>query len=197
VNILGSPLPDGGTIGVITDMSLYIEKKESENLLLDAIRHSLQGIILMKKKKIASWNRGAKFILGYKESEVSGKSLVGIFMNEDIKRIYETRDEDIEVEVLGKRKDGERIPLILTIVWSKDDPETCIILIRNISHIRKSEEIISQKHDYLMQTVKEYGIIKRKMEYFQELERLFYKGNTDLQKIYDFFVYSIAHIADV
>lgn len=96
-------------------------------------------------------------------------------MKEDIKKIYATRDEDIEVEVLGKRKDGERLSLILTIVWTKDDPDTCIILLRDISHIRKSEHMITEKHNYLMQTVKEYGIIKRKLEYIQELERLFYR----------------------
>ena len=118
-------------------------------------------------------------------------------MKEDIKRIYETLDEDLEVEVLGKRNDGERLSLILTIVWSKDEADTCMILIRDISNIRKSEEMIEQKHDYLMQTVREYGIIKRKIEYFQDLERLFYRGGTDLQKIYDFFVYSVARLANV
>lgn len=197
VNILWSPLPDGGTIGIITDMSLYIEKKESEDLLLDAIRHSLQGIIVVKKKKIVSWNRGAKFILWYKESEVIDKWLVGIFMNEDIKKIYSIHEEDSEVEVLWKRKDGERITLILTVIWSQHDPETCILLMRDISHIRKSEAIITQKHDYLMQTVKEYWVIKRKMEYIQELQKLFHNRHTDLQKIYDFFVYSTAHIASI
>lgn len=154
-------------------MSLYIEKKESEQLLLDAVRQSLQGIILVKHKKIASWNRGAKFIFGYKASEVTGKSLAGFFMKEDIVKIYNSHDVDVEVEVLGKRKDGERISLVLTVVWSKDDPDTCILLIRNITHVRKSEELIEQKHEHLMQTVREYGIIKRKLEYIQELERLF------------------------
>lgn len=169
----------------------------SEQFLLSVIRQSLQGILLVKEKRIASWNRGAKFILGYKKSEIIGHSLSSLFMKEDIKRVYETRDEDLEVEVLGKRNDGERLSLILTIVWSKDEDDTCMILIRNISNIRKSEEMIEQKHDYLMQTVREYGIIKRKIEYFQELERLFYREGIDLQKIYDFFVYSVAHLASV
>ena len=197
VIILGSPLPEWWTIGIITDVSEHVERKSSEKLLLSAIRQSLQGIILVKDRKITSWNRGAKFIFGYKEWELTGKSLATLFMKEDIKRIYETLDEDLEVEVLGKRKDGERLSLILTIVWSKDEADTCMILIRDISNIRKSEEMIEQKHDYLMQTVREYGIIKRKIEYFQELERLFYRGGTDLQKIYDFFVYSVARLANV
>ena len=167
----------------------------TNSILLDAIRQSLQGIIMIKSEKITSWNRGAKFIFGYKESEVIGNSLSGIFMKEDIRRIYNTIDEDHELEVLGKRKDGERLSLILTIIYSKEEPDTCVILLRDISHIRKSEEMIGQKHEYLMQTVKEYGIIKRKVEYFQEMERLFFQSGTDLQKIYDFFVYSVAHIA--
>lgn len=116
-------------------------------------------------------------------------------MNEDIRKIYNIVDEDSELEVLWKRKDGERLSLILTIIYSKEEPDTCVILLRDISHIRKSEDMIAQKHEYLMQTVKEYGIIKRKVEYFQEMERLFFRDDTDLQKIYDFFVYSVAHIA--
>ncbi len=197
VAVIGTPLPEWGSLGIITDISEHVEQKSSEKLLLSVVRQSLQGIILIKKEKIVSWNRGAKFIFGYKESEVSKKWLSTIFMKEDIRRIIDTVDEDIEVEVLGKRKDGERINLILTIVWSKDDPETGMILIRNISHIRKSETILSQKHDYLMMTVKEYGIIKRKLEYIQELERLFLSDKHELQKIYDFFVFSVAHIASV
>ena len=98
VDILGSPLPEWGTLGIITDRTDYIEKKWSEKLLLSAIRQSLQGIILVKNKKIASWNRGAKYILGYRESEVIQKSLSGILMKEDIKKIYSSRDEDVEVE---------------------------------------------------------------------------------------------------
>jgi len=59
----GTPLPDGGTIGIMTDLREIKAKEENEKILFNAVQYSTDAIIICDKDgNISSWNKGAHII---------------------------------------------------------------------------------------------------------------------------------------
>src|SRR5207249_1008436 len=80
VLLSGTPLPDGGTIGIMTDLRELKKRQEAEKLLTRAIEYANDAIVVTDVDgNIDLWNRGARLMFAYRQREIVGKSLTVLF----------------------------------------------------------------------------------------------------------------------
>ena len=79
VLLSGAPLPNGWTVGIMTDLRELRKKEKSERILSQAVEQAGDGIMLLDEQaSILSWNRWARKIFWYKSEEVEGKDIIRI-----------------------------------------------------------------------------------------------------------------------
>lgn len=137
-----------------------IANEENFSFLVESLED--YGVLMLDKKgKIISWNKGAKKIFGYSQKEVIGKSVSLIFSKNDIKlkmpalemktAILHGRADD---ERQHKRKDGSLF-WATGVMWAikdkKGDIQGLSKLIRDISDRKAMEDKIRHQslHDTL------------------------------------------------
>ncbi|MGH6947991.1 MAG: sensor histidine kinase [Kiloniellales bacterium] len=116
-----------GAINMLVDVSRH-KQVEADSLQLSAIVESTDDAIVSKDINgiIASWNRGAERLFGYKAEEVVGSSIT-LLVPEDrhdeefdiLERL--NRGESIEhYETVRRRKDGSLVEVSLTVTPLRD-----------------------------------------------------------------------------
>ncbi len=150
IPILGADGNPRFLLGISEDIT---ERKQSEekNLRLATIVDSSDDAIISNTLDgiIASWNKGAERIFGYKEHEVIGKSILILAPNDRkyeiegfLKQIKSGRSMK-NVETVRQRKDGANIPLSLTvspIIDEKGGVVGASAIARDISDRVKAEQ---------------------------------------------------------
>lgn len=197
----GTPLADGGTIGIMTDLRMLKEKEENERILGKAILHSSDAIIIFDSKgKIISWNRGAKIIFGYKKDEILNQNLKTIFPSEEIDLMIQDTKKLQKLELVGLHKNQHKTKIALTFtpIYAKNSSKISSYLIigRDIVEQVKFEEEIAVKYQKIRQAYGELGITKRKMDYLLDLTELC-NTSSDKKNIADFIVTSIIMLTRV
>lgn len=149
---------------------------EKRQLLLEDIFYSLTNIVkdaiivADRRRKIVYWNRAAEKIFLYSLKEIAGKSISLIIPQDILSYSSEGRlkKNGKFIEVIGKRKDGKKIALEISLTgWESKKGHYFTIIARDVSARKSNEEklLYLSFHDNLT------GLYNR--SYFdEELQRL-------------------------
>ena len=142
---------------------LEIELKESEEKfrsLLEAIRDGV--IITDSAGRIVFWNKGAKNLFGYSKKEIIGKS-VDILLPEayrkkhrmgmkDSFKIKKCKYSGKTKEVIGMKKNGDKIPVEISFsYWKKDNNVYFISIVRDVSEKKKLAEELKEERNLFIE----------------------------------------------
>lgn len=143
-------------------ISVYVDKKfefqitKSERKFRSVFESANDAIILTDSKGIIlSWNKGARHIFGYFETEVSGKHLKLIVperyreaQQKGMERYLTTGNSHMigkTVELQGLHKDGREFPIELSLAtWAEDGSTYFSSIIRDISERKLAEAKIDR-----------------------------------------------------
>lgn len=195
VLVSGTPLPDGGTYGIITDLSELKEKEQARRVLSSAVEYATDAIVIFDNSGcVSSWNKGAKIIFGYKKEEMLGKTLDRIFPKENISNIlrHSGIHYNIELTGIGKNRQTINISATITPIVSEDKKSItfCLLIARDITTQKKFEEELSMKYQKIKEAYNQFGVIRRQMDYVFEILELC-NGKHDQKSIADYIVSSL------
>ncbi len=195
VLLSGTPLADGGTIGIMTDLRKIKRKEEAEKILSNAVQNSNDAIVVFNnQEEIISWNKGAKILFGYKKDEIINVQLSKIFSKKEInfalKNITKLKNLDLE----GKHKNKKTIKIAATVTPIYDNKKkkvfSYLLIGRDISEQTSFEEELALKYQKIREAYDKLGLVKRQTDYLLDLIELCNETN-DKTKIADFIVTSI------
>lgn len=197
----GTPLPDGGTYGIHTDLRELKKKEETEKMLNRAIEYSNDAIIIFDDKgQIQSWNNGAKIIFGYKKTEAKSEGLEKIFSKKDFGKILNQSNilYNVELKGLHKNKNRIRVSATLTPIFDKTKEKMlfCLLIARDITNQSKFEEELALKYQKMREAYNRFGILRRQMDYVFDLLEIC-NSSTNTKTIADFIVSSIIMLTQV
>ncbi len=196
VLVSGSPLPDGGTLGVFTDLRVLKQKQETEQILSKALQYTTDAIIVFSSHGIIKlWNRGAKIIFGYKKEEIEGFSIDKLFPKESERDqiLHPKVLRNFEVSGQHKNKNLLTISATLTPIENSEDGEKssyALLIARDISQKTKLEEEMTLKYQKIKEAYNQFGIVRRQLDYVFELLDTF-RESQDIKTVSDFIVSSI------
>jgi PAS domain S-box/diguanylate cyclase (GGDEF) domain len=107
------------------------------NLTKDAI------IVADSSRKIVYWNKASERIFGYSSAEVSAQS-IGIVLPQDIlvnEAGSKSGSKDKYIEIVGRNKDGRKIPLEISKTYRESEKgQFFTLILRDISARKSTEE---------------------------------------------------------
>jgi len=182
VFLSGAPLPCGGTIGIMTDMTEMKMKEKQEKILKKSIQFSKDAIVTFDPDGIIhSWNEGAKSTFGYKVDEVLSEPLSVILFDSDFREILNSSEIRYNFELSCKHKNKQKLVTIATITPIFDDENKEIIsyslIARDVTNELRFEEELALKYKKMKDAYNQIGIIRRQMDYTFELLESFNKGH--------------------
>ncbi len=128
--------------------------KRSEEKYRELISNSIDGIVSTDAKmRVIIWNQGAEKIFGYTEKEMLGQSILKIIPQKDRKEmakafqyINKTGKSKLSsnvIEMVGEKKNGDKIPIELSVSIRKFENSYIITsIIRDITERKEAEEKI-------------------------------------------------------
>ncbi len=197
----GTPMPDGGTMAILTDITELKQRQETEKMLHSAIRYASDAIIFLDKAgKILSWNKGAKVIFGYRQEEIVGMGIDRLLPTLQIEEYHESsigRTYTDKFEGQHKNKDSFAIATTITPIFAEDRMTiTHFLLIgRDISKESRFEEELAMRYQKMKEAYNQFGIMRRQMDYIFDL--LDAARSLDKKALADFIVSSIVMLSHV
>ncbi|MBP9838469.1 MAG: PAS domain-containing protein [Proteobacteria bacterium] len=175
VLISGSPINNGNTVGIITDLREVKKREEQERLLNMAISYSSDGIIVVNQSGIIqSWNKGAKSIFGFSEEQTLGNNLSLIFDVKEVGEILTPERIQYRLELPAIHYNKQKIIVSATInpiVANQSESQSTmfLLILRDITNERKFEEELSLKYQKMRAAYNDLGVIRRQMDYVFDL----------------------------
>ncbi|PIR52502.1 hypothetical protein COU76_06085, partial [Candidatus Peregrinibacteria bacterium CG10_big_fil_rev_8_21_14_0_10_49_10] len=199
VLLSGTPLADGGTIGIMTDLSELKKKEEKERVLSSAIVYGTDAVCTVDGTgKIQSWNKGAKTIFGYSESEVQGKTLACIFAKGDYEPLLQETNVQYNIELTGIHKHKQDVIVSMTVCpivpVERHRPTAFMFIARDITAQRKFEEELMLKYEKIRDAYNKFGVTRRQMDYVFDLT-LLCASTHDNKALADFVVNSVVMLS--
>lgn len=201
VLLSGTPLPDGGTIGIMTDLTELKQKEKKERILTSAIQYATDAIIVFDANgNVTSWNKGAKIMFGYKQGEILGQPMWRILNNfsfENLKQ-YAKIFYHIELEGMHKNKNAMRLSATITPLFSEEGEGKMFYLLiaRDITSQVKFEEEITLKYQKMKDAYKKVGVLRREIDYVIDSIQ-FFNENRDPHSVGHFFVSAVMMLTHV
>lgn len=201
VFINGTPTTNGGTIGIITDLSELKQKEESEQILSNAIQYSADAIVIFDQQgKIMNWNKGAKIIFGYRKDEIINQKVTKLINPKQLKQIIKNNNLQLNVELNCKHKNKSKLFISATLTpinsSTKNDKFFYLLIGRDITNQHKFEEELSSKYEKIREAYNRFGIIRRQMDYiFDSIELV--SSNQSKKNIADYIVSSVIMLSKV
>ncbi len=194
VLLSGTPLPDGGTIGIMTDLTSLKQKEAKEKILTTAIRFATDVIVVFNSDgEIASWNKGAKIVFGYKQDEMVGEKIYKVLPEEEIRKYMNQAGATFNVELGGTHRNNSHIKIAATLtpIFGEDKKgiEFYLLIGRDITSQMKFEDELTVKYQKMKDAYNQLGVVRRQMDYIFEILDLF--GSRDRKSITNFIVSSI------
>ncbi len=201
VLLSGTPLPDGGTIGIMTDLTDLKLTQAKEHLLNRAVEFANDAIIIVGiSGTIESWNKGARLLFGYKKDEIVGKPLRWIFPPESVDAILSRSGVHYTFESKGATKGKQAVNVSVTLTPVTDagsrKATSWLLILRDITMQAKFEEELSLKYQKIRDAYNQFGIVRRQMDYVFELTHLC-AGHPPLKHLADFVVNSVIMLTKV
>jgi PAS domain S-box-containing protein len=201
VLVSGTPLPDGGTIGIITDLSELKKITRQEKILNTAIKYASNAIIIFNKnQEILSWNNGAEIIFGHKEEQIIGKKIDTLFSMKDINQIIGTPRILYNIQLKGNHKNKRQLDISATLTPINTEKNTeadyFLLIARDITNQIKFEKELAIKYDKMKEAYNKFGLLRREMDYIFELLEIA-NTETNQKNIADFIVSSIIMLTKV
>lgn len=194
--ISGTPLPDGGTFAIMTDLSELKERERKERILSSAIKYANDAIIMFNPNgEISLWNKGAKIIFGYKEQEILGKPLDILFRDKDVVSALKESEVLYNVELAAVHRNKHPITISATLTPLLQE-EFYLLIARDITTHVKFEEELTLKYEKMKEAYNKFGILRRQMDYIFEVLK-FFSENHELKSMADYFVSSIIMLTRV
>lgn len=202
VELHWTPIPGGGTIGIMTDLRAIKEKEAQEKILLHAIEKSTDAMMIVwLDEKIIFWNKGAQIIFWHKQSDINGKKISSLFYKKDLAYLLQTDDIVNKYETKAKHKNKHDLHISVTQspVYDPSGEKVILYLLvcRDITNYRKVEENISLKEKKIKAAYKEIGVMRRQSDYIEELLDMNEKYYLDNKKLADYIVTSIIMLTQV
>ena len=199
--VSGTPTPDGGSMGIMNDLTAVKEKQKQEHILNKAIAYATDGIIIIDEDgKVQAWNKGAKIIFGYEQDELMGSTLNKIFSEEDVSLMLKQSSVRYNFELRGTHKNEQEIAIsaTLTPVFNDDKKKMSSVLLiaRDITAQRKFEEELSLKYQKMKEAYNQFGVVRRQVDYIFELCEACSEYQ-DIGAVADFIVNSIIMLTRV
>jgi len=161
---LGTPLPDGGTVGILTDLRKLKEAEVLTSKLRKATEQSIDGIA------VADFNGNIEFVNtawakmhGYKLKELTGKHLSLFHTKEQMKKDvipfnrYVMKTGGHQGEIGHVKKDGTVFPTFMTTTLLRNEkgaPISFVGTARDITRQKEAEKLLEQR-------VKEFNVLYR------------------------------------
>lgn len=194
VLLSGTPLPDGGTIGIMTDLTELKKKEEAEKILSSAIQHASDAIVIFNTDGIiTSWNTGGKMVFGYKHDEMIGEKIDKLFSVEQLSNFFKQRSGFYELELKTTHKNTKslNIAATLTTIENKANGAVFYLLIaRDITNQIQFEEELALKYEKIQEAYNRFGVVRRQMDYIFEILELL-DSSYDKKSIADYIVSSL------
>jgi PAS domain S-box-containing protein len=195
----GSPLPDGGTIGIMTDLRELRQQEFANELLKNAIEHSSDAIVIFDANlKVNLWNKGAKITFGYKSEEMINTSLEKIFNPDELLFVIHEAQNVRNIELEAEHQSGQPLKIGATFTPVKDHGllDGYLLIARDITNQSKMEEELEIKYKKIKEAYTELGLMRRQMDYVFELLAL-KEQDVDKKSITDFIVSSVIMLTRV
>ncbi len=199
--VSGSPLPDGSTIAIVTDLRPMREREKNEKILSTATKFSKDAVIVFNREgNIESWNKGAKLIFGYKEHEIIGGNIERIVLVKDHRELFVSGKVKVNFDLEARHKNKTLIKISTTITPIKSEIESgetfYLLMARDITNQSKYEEEVALKYQKIKEAYNQFGIIRRQMDYVFELIELA-REYPDRKSVADFIVSSVIMLTRV
>lgn len=197
----GTPLPEGGTFAIITDLRALKEQEKQSKILSAALEYTTDAVVTFDEQgHITAWNKGAKFMFGYKKNEILGKTLESIFDSSVTNELLNscTIRYNFELSAMHRNKTPVRISATLTPISECAGKKACsfLMIARDITRHVKLEEEITLKYQKIKEAYNQFGILRRQMDYLFELVDLTGE-HSDKKSIADFIVSSVIMLTKV
>lgn len=198
----GTPLPDGSTIGIMTDVREIKEKEENERILVNAVKFSTDAIIMFSKNgAIYSWNNGSQMMFWYKQDQILWKSIYTLFSEEDCAQMFSSDVKTHKYEFNGSHKNGTKLSLALTVTVisqkNNHSEKSYLLICRDITNQRKIEEEMEVKYQKIREVYEKIWVIKRQSDYIFDLLDMYENYSHDIKSVGDFIVTSIIMLTQV
>ncbi len=201
VLLSGSPVPGGGTVGIMTDMREYKRLQKKEKAISQAVSMANDCIFSYSSNgKVTSWNKWAKTIFGYKLSEIGEDGIRFLFPDEILSNFQNSVDNysQIRFRWLDKQKNTLVLSGIITPIiyeW-ESHPSEYLFIGRDITRQINIEEQIDKHCVKIKDAYTQIWLLQRQLDYIQDIIK-FWKGkNWSHMTFYDFILRSILFISD-
>lgn len=197
-----SPLPDGWTIWIMTDLTKIKEKENKEQVLLNAVKFSTDAIILINTDLlIKSWNKWAKILFWHEEEKILWKEITNIFYKKDIEVLLKDSSIIYKYELIWRHRNKSKLNFSVTItpIYKKWDKKVSsyLLVCRDITNHRKIEKEIESKYQKIREVYNMMWKIKREKDYIFDLIDMFNNYHHDIYSLWDFVVTSIIMLTKV
>lgn len=202
VLLSGTPLSDGGTIGIMTDLSELKKKEERERVLAQAIQFANDAILTLDEAgTIQSWNRGAEVTFGYGAEDVTGKNISMLFGAENAADLFALSESGPKIQLQGKHKNGQTMQIATTVTRISGKSHghgdlSWLLIGRDVTAQIKFEEELSLKYQKLREAYNRFGITRRQMDYIFDILDLCVKKHSRKQ-LADFVVNAVIMLTRV
>lgn len=216
VLVSGTPLPGGGTMGIITDLR-ELKAKESQIEDLRKFEHYLATVLNYSADAIAttdlhrrfqSWNKGAEKIFGFSTSEVIGKTANETILPDQqfaaeelqhLDQVMQKQEEIVDHRTVRWHKDGHKIFVSLTQTTLHNEHDALIgysIIYRDISLQKKWEDELERRYKNMQSAYMELGKKGRYLDYMVDLLDLT-SGHSDLHRLAEYIVSAVTMMTRV
>lgn len=157
IELQGKPTVIGTAFDITERKKFEIALKENEERYRSVVETATEGIVSIDaNERIISWNKAAQKIFSYNKSEILGEPIT-LIIPKQLRRAHKKGIERVlfngkpkvigkTIEVTGLKKDGNEIPIELSLSkWKSKEKIYFTGIIRDISERKKIEEDLKFK----------------------------------------------------
>jgi PAS domain S-box-containing protein len=152
--------PDGRLLAIlrnVTERKRIVQQMLREKAMSDSIINSLPGVFLLREYqgKNLRWNKQFEEISGYSATEIPDLDVYSFYEEDEqvnvrqrVQNMLATGRSSAEVRIV--KKNGDRLPFLLTAIIIKLEGKTCVMVMGfDISERKKAEEELSLANEQL------------------------------------------------